>query len=84
MTTDANQTSVKDFQKIAYEVVGSIPTLEKNDNIRLGYHVYELLIGKIESVEEAVKVSNPRSSMAKDDMVKIIKENLKNSGIDII
>ena len=82
MTTDANPASTKDFEKIAYEVVASIPTLEKNDNIRLGYHVYMLLIGKIESVEEAVKVSNPRSEMSKSEMIKIIKENLKNSGID--
>lgn len=84
MATDINQTSEKDLTKIAYEAVDSIPTLEKNDGIRLGFHVYQLLIGKIESVEEAVKVSNPRSDMSKDDMIKIIKEKLKNAGIDKI
>jgi hypothetical protein len=84
MTTDATQTSVKDLEKIAYEVVASIPTLEKNNNIRLGYHVYQLLTGKIESVKEAVNVCNPRSDMKKEDMIKIINENLKKSGIDII
>jgi len=75
-------TTVKDPEKIAYESVASIPTLEKNDNVRLGYHVFQLLTGKIESVEEAVKVSNPRSDMPKDEMVKIITENLKNAGIE--
>ncbi len=84
MATDINQTSEKDLTKIAYEAVSSIPTLERNDGIRLGFHVYQLLIGKIESVEEAVKVSNPRSDMSKDDMIKIIKEKLKNAGIDKI
>ena len=76
-------TSNNNVEQIAYESVSSIPTLEKNDNYRLGYNVYQALIGKLESVEVAVKCANVRSEMKPTDICKIIKEKLKSSGVEI-
>jgi len=73
----------EDAEKIAYESVSSIPTLEKNDNYRLGYNVHQFIIGKLESVEAAVKSANVRSEMNPTKICNTIKEKLKNSGVEI-
>jgi hypothetical protein len=70
-------------EQIAYESVSSIPTLEQNDNYRLGYNVYQFLTGKLESVEAAVICANVRSEMNQPDICKVIKDKLKNSGVEI-
>ena len=71
------------IEQIAYESVSSIPTLEKNDNYRLGYNVYQVLAGKLESIEVAIQSANVRSDMKPTDMCKIIREKLKSSGVEI-
>jgi hypothetical protein len=71
------------IEQIAYESVSSIPTLEKNDNYRLGYNVYQAIVGKLESIEVAVKCANVRSEIKPTDICKIIREKLKNSGVKI-
>jgi len=81
MEAEVKELSLKDYEKIAYEAVSNISTFEKNDNYRLGYHIYYYLIGKINTIEEAVNVAKPRSELDKDEIVKIIKENLNKLGI---
>lgn len=81
METEVKELSLKDYEKIAYEAVSNISTLEKNDNYRLGYHIYYYLIGKISTIEEALNVAKPRSNINKDEIIKNIKENLKKLGI---
>ena len=71
------------IEKIAYESVSSITTLEKNDNYRLGYNIHQFLTGKLESVEVAVKCANVRSEMKRTDICNIITEKLKSSGVKI-
>ena len=43
MDTENKELSLKDYEKIAYDAVSNIPTFEKNDNYRLGYHIYYYL-----------------------------------------
>jgi hypothetical protein len=76
-------TSNNNVEQIAYESVSSIPTLEKNDNYRLGYNVYQALVGKLESIEVAVQSANVRSEMKPTDICNTIREKLKSSGIEI-
>ena len=71
------------FEQIAYESVSSIPTLDKNENYRLGYNIYQFLTGKLDSVEVAVQCANIKSDMKPNDICNIINEKLKNSGIEI-
>ena len=70
-------------EQIAYESVSSIPTFEQNDNYRLGYNVYQFLIGKLESIEVAVKCANVRSEMNPIDICNIIREKLQSSDVKI-
>jgi hypothetical protein len=70
-------------EQIAYESVSVIPTLEKNDNYRLGFNIHQFLIGKLESIEVAVQCANVRSEMNSTDICNIIREKLKNSGVEI-
>ncbi len=70
-------------EKIAYESVSSIPTQEPNDRYRLGYHVWLWLTRREGTLEEAVKVSSSRTLIPREDVLKIIKEKLREQGIQV-
>lgn len=80
--------AVKEFpaesaEKIAYSSVSSIPTQEPNDRDRLGYHVWLWLRKREGTLEEAVKVSGARTLIPREEVVKIIREKLREQGIQL-
>lgn len=71
------------LEKIAYKAVSSIPTREPNDQARLGYCVWKFLSDKSGTLEEAINASGIRSSIDETLISKIVRENLKQNGIEI-
>ncbi|MHB1048727.1 MAG: hypothetical protein ACYC09_01510 [Bacteroidota bacterium] len=71
------------IEKIAYNSVKTIPTREPNDQYRLGYSVWMFLSEKRGTVELAVRNSGSRLLISEPDAVAIIKQELKNSGVEL-
>lgn len=69
------------MEKIAYNSVSTIPTQEPNDQNRLGYHVWLWLTKQEGTLEEAVRVAKARTLIPEEEVVKIIKENLRKVGV---
>ncbi len=85
MTTKPPPT-VKDFpadslEKVAYESVSSIPTLEPNDRNRLGYHVWRWLTSKQGTLAQAISESGARIRVSPEEARKTISEALAKQGI---
>ncbi|MDA0987258.1 MAG: hypothetical protein O3A55_06655 [Bacteroidetes bacterium] len=79
---------VKEFnpetlEKIAYKSVSTIPTREKNDQFRLGYCIWLFLSEKKGTLKQAVQNSGARVLISEPDVIKIISDDLKNSGINL-
>lgn len=68
-------------EKLAYESVAGVETLEPNDRNRLGYHVWRWLSSRQGSIEEVVRESGVRLKMPAADAVKLIRDFLASKGI---
>ena len=87
MTTKA-PSPVKEFpaeslEKIAYSSVSTVPTQEPNDRNRLGYHVWQWLLDRQDTLENVIKVSGARKHISDEETVKIITESLKQQGVTL-
>jgi hypothetical protein len=71
------------MEKIAYESVGSIPTEEPNDRNRLGYHVWLWLTKKEGTLEGAVRISKSRVLIPEEEVLRIIREKLREQGVKV-
>ncbi len=85
MTTKA-PAKVKEFpadslEKIAYNSVKDVPTVEPNDANRLGYHIWTWLKKKECTLTDAVDRSEARLLIPKDEAVNIIREAFLKFGI---
>ena len=85
MTTKA-PAKVKEFppesiEKIAYQSVRDVPTVEPNDSNRLGYYIWLWIKDKKGTLENAVKESEARLLIPPNEAVKIIRESLMTHGI---
>ena len=69
------------LEKIAYASVASIPTQEPNDQYRLGYSVWKYITERKGTLRNAVKAAGARVLIPEQDVLRIIAENLKKSGI---
>jgi len=68
-------------EKIAYDSVATVPTLEPNDGSRLGYHVWRWLTTGEGTLEDAVRESGARLTVPTDAAVRLIREQLTSRGI---
>lgn len=68
------------LEKIAYQSVASILTIEPNDQNRLGYHVWRWLTTKQGTLEGAVAESGARLKISPAEAVRIISESLAKQG----
>lgn len=68
-------------EKIAYESIAAVPTVEPNDGSRLGYHVWRWLTSREGTLEDAVKESGARIAVPTDTALKSIREHLASKGI---
>ncbi len=70
-------------EKIAYDSVASVETLEPNDRNRLGYHVWRWLTTREGSLEAAVRESGARLKTPADIAVQSIRDHLSAKGISV-
>jgi hypothetical protein len=68
-------------EKIAYDSVSSVPTVEPNDGSRLGYHVWRWLTTRQGTLEEAVRESGARLGVPTASAVTMIREKLASKGV---
>ncbi len=74
--------SAATIEKIGYASVAEIPVQEPNDRIRLGYHVWLYLSGKLPTLLEAVRNARSRILVTEDEALSIISKKLQEAGID--
>jgi hypothetical protein len=79
---------VKEFtpeslEKIAYNSVRDVPTVEPNDANRLAYNVWIWLRDKKGTLEEAVKEAEARLLVTRKEAIKIVHDALKSQGISV-
>jgi len=65
----------------AYEIASMIPTLEPNDQIRLGYHIYLFLGGYHSNVDEILNAARARLTIPYDEAKKRLEELLKETDV---
>lgn len=68
-------------EKIAYESVNAVETVEPNDRYRLGYHVWRWLASREGTLNDVVRESGVRLRMPSDEAVRHIRESLIAQGI---
>lgn len=73
--------SEESLEKIAYNAVRDIATVEPNDANRLGYHIFLFLRDKKGTLANAVDEAEARLLIPKQEAVKIIKSALEAKGI---
>lgn len=71
------------LEKIAYTAVADIPTQEFNDLNRLGYNVWMWLVDRKGSLEQAIRFAGCRTTVPLEEIVRIVKERLKEKGIEV-
>jgi hypothetical protein len=87
MTTVA-PAKVKEFspstlEKIAYASIAAIPTREPNDQNRLGFCVWSFLSERKGTLAQAIHTSGARLLIPESDVLRIVGDSLKQSGISV-
>ncbi len=75
--------SASTLEKIAYNSVSTIPTREPNDQNRLGFCVWQFLSERKGTLTEAIHTSGSRVLIPEADVVRIVGDALKKSGISL-
>jgi hypothetical protein len=85
MTTKApspvQPSSDTSIERIAYESVKNIPTVEPHDQDRLGFNVWRWLTLKRDPLELVVRSAGARLLIPEEEAVEKIRQNLKQSGV---
>ncbi len=68
------------IEAIAYASVTDVPTVESNDRVRLGFHVWRWLTEKQGTLEQAIVSSGSRLTITNEEALTIIKDSLKKAG----
>lgn len=75
--------SAESLEKISYNSVRDVPTVEPNDSNRLGYHIFLMLKEKQKNLDGVIMEAESRLLVPKTKAAKIIRKALKNQGIII-
>jgi hypothetical protein len=75
------QSAADTKEKLAYESVALVKTVEPNDRSRLGYHVWRWLASGDGTLEQVVRESGARLTMPAELAVKSIREYLSSKGV---
>ncbi len=73
--------SPESLEKLAYSLVADIPTVEPNDQNRLGYHVWAWLKERRGTLEQAIKTSGVRTSVPLDEVYATVRKRLEEKGL---
>jgi hypothetical protein len=68
-------------ERIAYDSVAEVGTVEPNDRARLGYHVWRWLTHRNGTLEELLRESGVRLTIPVEQAVKLIRERLASKGV---
>ena len=68
-------------EKIAYESVAMVETVEPNDRNRLGYHVWKWLASRDGTLEELVRESGVRLKVPPAQAATLIRDYLASKGV---
>jgi hypothetical protein len=69
------------LERIAYESVREIPTVEPNDRDRLGYTVWRWLTMRKDPLEAALRSAGARMLVSEEEALRIIRASLERQGI---
>jgi hypothetical protein len=76
-----NPAATDSQERLAYDSVAAVETLEPNDRARLGYHVWRWLSHRNGTLTDQVRESGVRLTMPVDEAVKLIREHLASKGV---
>lgn len=69
------------LEKIASAVVEDIQTQEPNDRNRLAYNIWMWLADRKGTIEQAIRFSGTRTQVPEAEIVRIVKQRLREKGI---
>jgi hypothetical protein len=70
-------------ERLAYDSVAAVGTVEPNDRARLGYHLWRWLSHRNGTLEELVRESGVRLTVPVDQAVALIRQSLAGKGISV-
>jgi hypothetical protein len=73
----------RSLERIAYQSVASIPTVEPHDQDRLGFNVWLWLSQRRDSLEVAVKTAGARLLIGEDEALQRIRQSLAEQGVEV-
>ncbi len=71
------------LEKIAATVVADIQTQEPNDRNRLAYNIWMWLVDRKGTIEQAIRYSGTRTQVPEPEIVRIVKQRLREKGIEV-
>jgi len=71
------------LEKLAYNIVAEIPTVEPNDRNRLGYCLWGWLSERRGTLLQAVRAAGVRSPISQEKIINTISKRLKEKGIKV-
>jgi hypothetical protein len=71
------------LERVAYQSVASVPTVEPHDQDRLGYNVWKYLTERRDSLEVAVKTAGARLLISEEEALQRIRQSLNQQGIQV-
>jgi len=75
--------SGQSLERVAYQSVVSVPTVEPHDQDRLGYNVWKYLTERRDSLEVAVKTAGARLLISEEEALQRIRQSLNQQGIQV-
>lgn len=73
----------RSLERIAYQSVSSVPTVEPHDQDRLGYSVWLWLSKRRDSLEIAVKTAGARLHISEEEALQRIRQSLIEQGVQL-
>jgi hypothetical protein len=71
------------LERIAYESVKEIPTVEPHDQDRLGYGIWRWLRFRRDPLESAVRSAGARMLVTEEEALQRIRASLQRQGVDL-
>lgn len=69
------------LEKKAYSFAAHIPTLEPNDQLRLGYCLWAWLLERKGTLQQAIHAAGVRSPLSEEEITALLEEHLRTAGL---
>ena len=77
------ESPAESLEKLAYNIVAEIPTVEPNDRNRLGYCLWGWLSERRGTLLQTICAAGARSPLAPEEIFNIIRKRLVEKGINV-